>query len=110
MPAISQAQPTALPSSLKRLELNLEEFSAGILEAAETLPNLQNLVLHMSAYSADLCRSLRLFVAMTELQTVTFSHDSEAAEYIHWNPRALEILGQALVDISEQGSRLSIRF
>ena len=110
MPATSQALPAALPSSLKRLELNLEQSAAGIPEAAEALPKLQNLVLHMSAHSADLCRSLKPFVAMTALQTLTFSHDSMAAEYIHWMPRALEILGQALVDTSEQGSRLSIKF
>ena len=97
MPAKSQALPTALPSSLKRLELNLEQSSADILEAAEALPKLQNLVLHMPAHSANLCRSLKPFVAMTALQTLTFSHDSKAAEYIHWKPRALEILGQALV-------------
>ena len=110
MPAKPQALPTALPSSLKRLELNLEQSSAGIPEAAEALPRLQNLVLHMSPNSADLCRSLKPFVAMTALQTLTFSHDSKAAEYIHWNPRALEILGRALADVNEQGSRLLIKF
>lgn len=108
----SQALPTVLPASLQRLELNISDANEGIPQAIEALPSLQRLCLVVAAENTKLTRPLIPFLQMTRLTSLDFCPAAGEAglRWIEWEPQALQLIAQALVEIQDSGSQLQLKY
>ena len=111
----SQALPIVLPATLQRLGLDISDANEGIPHFIEALPSLQRLCLRVAAEDTRLTRSLTPFLQMTGLTSLEFSPAAAEAEmpapnWIAWEPQALQLIAQALIQIQDSGSPLQLKY
>ena len=111
----SQALPTVLPASLQQLGLDISDANEGIPHFIEALPSLQRLCLSVAAEDTKLTRSLTPFLQMTGLTSLEFSLAAAEAgmpapNWIAWEPQALQLIAQALIQIQDSGSQLQLKY
>ena len=110
MPIESQSLPTALPTSLQHLQMEISDGNNGIPMVIEALTNLQSLCLAVETHNGRLTRLLTPFLEMTGLTSLEFESSDYDYGHVMWQPQALQILGHAVVQIVDSGSRLQLRY
>ena len=110
MPIESQSLPTALPTSLQHLQMEVSYGNNGIPVVIEALTNLQSLCLAIETHSGRLTRPLSPFLEMTGLTSMQFDSSDYSCGSVIWEPQSLQILGHAVVQIVDSGSRLQLRY
>ena len=107
---VGRATPTALPTRLQRLELNLESIAShtGIPETVDGLSKLSTVRFWMPIHQmVVLQRPLSPFLAMPGLRTLEFIPVDEGFP-IDWDDDALKLLKEAAAEIMLSGSGLKL--
>ena len=107
---VGRATPTALPTSLQRLELNLESIAShtGIPETVDGLSKLSAVRLCMPIHQmVVLQRPLSPFLAMPGLRILEFLPADEGFS-IDWDDDALKLLTEAAAEMKLSGCELKL--